>query len=100
MLNQKHYTWHVRTQLEGGHFRVYYRHHYPNGKVEENCDPRRFNSLEEAEQFAKEMRRTNRIYTELCPRTLRRWLRPLTMLQSINAWLIGQYCKIRPLSTP
>jgi hypothetical protein len=51
MLNQKHYTWHVRTQLEGGHFRVYYRHHYPNGKVEENRDPRRFNSLEEAEQF-------------------------------------------------
>ena len=33
----------------------------------ENRDTRRFNSLEEAEQFAKEMRRTNRIYTELCP---------------------------------
>ena len=34
--------------------------------VEENRDPRRFNSLEEAEQFAKDMRRTNRIYAELC----------------------------------
>ena len=65
MLNQKHYTWHVHTQQEGEHFRVYYQHHYPNGKVEENRDPRRFNSLEEAEQFAKKVRRTNRIFRGL-----------------------------------
>ena len=65
MLNQKHYSWHVRTQQEGGHFRVYYQHHYPNGIVEENRDTRRFNSLEEAEQFAKDVRRTNRIFTGL-----------------------------------
>ena len=38
---------------------------YPNGKVEENRDPRRFNSLEEAEQFAKTVRRTNRIFRGL-----------------------------------
>jgi hypothetical protein len=51
MLNQKHYNWHVRTQQEGEH----------------HCrDPRSFNSLEEAEQFAKNIRRTNRIFTELC----------------------------------
>ena len=62
MLKQKHFTWHVRTQQEGGHFRVYYRHDYPNGKVEETRDTRRFNSLEEAEQFAKTVRRTNRIF--------------------------------------
>lgn len=59
MLNQKHYPWHVRTQQEGEHFRVYYQHHYPN-------EIRRFNSLEEAEQFAKNVRRTNRIFTGLC----------------------------------
>ena len=64
MLNQKHYAWHVRIQQEGKHFRVYYQHRYPKG-LEENRDPRRFNSLEEAEQFAKNMRRANRIYTEL-----------------------------------
>jgi hypothetical protein len=66
MLNQKHYNWHVRTQQEGEHFRVYYQHHYPNEIVEETRDPRRFNSLEEAEQFAKNVRRTNRIFTGLC----------------------------------
>jgi hypothetical protein len=64
MLNQKHYSWHVRIQQEGKHFCVYYRHHYPKGTVE-NRDPRHFNSLEEAEQFAKDMRRANRIYTKL-----------------------------------
>ena len=53
---------HVRIQQEGKHFRVYYKHHYPKGPVE-NRDPRRFNSLEEAEQFAKYVRRANRIYT-------------------------------------
>ena len=65
MLKQKHFTWHVRTQQEGGHFRVYYQHRYPKGPVE-NRDTRRFNSLEEAEQFAKYVRRANRIYAELC----------------------------------
>ena len=58
---------HVRIQQEGKHFRVYYKHHCPNGPVE-NRDPRRFNSLEEAEQFAKYVRRANRIYTELALR--------------------------------
>jgi hypothetical protein len=65
MVKRKHYTWHVRVQQEGGHFRVYYQHHYPRGLVEEERDTRRFNSLEEAEQFAKDMRRTNRIFTGL-----------------------------------
>jgi len=65
MLKRKHYTWHVRIQPEGGHFRVYYQHHYPRGLIEEECDPRRFKSLEEAEQFAEDVRRTNRIYTGL-----------------------------------
>ena len=43
MLNQKHHTCNVRTQQEGGHFRVYYQHRYPKGPVE-NRDTRRFNS--------------------------------------------------------
>jgi hypothetical protein len=34
----------------------------------ENRDTRRFNSLEEAEQFTKYVRRANRIYTELALR--------------------------------
>ena len=58
---KKHYAWHVRIQQEGGHFRVYYQHHFPRGIG----DPRRFKSLEEAEQFAKDVRRANRIFTEL-----------------------------------
>jgi hypothetical protein len=40
----------------------YYQHHFPRGIVEEERDPRRFNSLEEAEQFAKDVRRANRIF--------------------------------------
>jgi hypothetical protein len=62
---KKHYAWHARIQQEGKHFRVYYQHHYPRGLVEEERDPRRFNSLKEAEQFAEDLRRTNRIYREL-----------------------------------
>ena len=54
----------VRIQQEDGHFRVYYQHRYPKGPAE-NRDTRRFNSLEEAEQFAKYVRRV-RIYAELC----------------------------------
>ena len=77
MLNRKHYNWHVRTQQEGEHFRVYYQHHYPNEIVEETRDPRRFNSLEEAEQFAKNVRRTNRIFTELCAFDFRFFRLPL-----------------------
>jgi hypothetical protein len=65
MVKQKHYTWHARVQQEGQHFRVYYQYHYPRGLLEEERDPRRFNSLEEAEQFAEDVRRANRIYTEL-----------------------------------
>jgi len=61
---KKHYGWHVRIQQEGGHFRIYYQHHYPRGLVEEERDPGRF-SLEEAEQFAQDVRRANRIFTEL-----------------------------------
>ena len=60
MLKQKRYTWHVLIQQEGEHFR-----HYPRGIVEEERDPRRFNSLEEAEQFAEDVRRANHIFTEL-----------------------------------
>ena len=60
----KHFRWRVRTQQEGNHFCVYYQHHYPHRTVE-NRDPRRFNSLAEAEEFAETMRRGNRIYTNL-----------------------------------
>ena len=62
---KRHYAWHVRIQQEGGQFRVYYQHYFPRGIVEEERDPRRFNSLEEAEQFANVVRRANRIFTEL-----------------------------------
>jgi hypothetical protein len=62
---KRHYAWHVRIQQEGGHFRVYYQHDFPRGVIEEERDPRRFNSLEEAEQFAKDVRRANRIFTAL-----------------------------------
>jgi len=62
---KRHYAWHVRIQQEGGQFRVYYQHQFPRGIVEEERDPRRFNSLEEAEQFANVVRRANRIFTEL-----------------------------------
>ena len=46
-------------------FHVYYQHHFPRGVVEEERDPRRFNSLEKAEQFAEDVRRANRIFTAL-----------------------------------
>ena len=62
---KRHYAWHVRIQQEGGDFRIYYQHNFPRGVVEEECDPRRFNSLEEAEQFAEDVRRANRIFTAL-----------------------------------
>jgi len=65
MMKPKHYAWYARIEQEGGHFRVYYQHHYPRGIVEEERDPRRFNSLEEAEQFAEDLRRANRIYMAL-----------------------------------
>ena len=60
----KHLGWRVRTQHEGKHFYVYYQHDYPHRTVE-NRDPRRFNSLAEAEEFAETMRRANRMYTNL-----------------------------------
>jgi hypothetical protein len=60
----KHLKWRVRTQQEGKHFRVYYQHDYPHGTAE-NRDPRRFNSLAEAEGFAETMRRTARTYAHL-----------------------------------
>ena len=60
----KHFRWRVRTQQEGKHFCVYYQHDYQHRTVE-NRDPRRFNSLAEAEEFAETMRRANRIYTNL-----------------------------------
>lgn len=60
----RHFKWRVRTQQEGKHFRIYYQHDYPHG-TDENRDPRRFNSLAEAEKFAEAMRRANRIYMDL-----------------------------------
>ena len=60
----RHFKSRVSTQQEGKHFRVYYQHDYSHG-TEENRDPRRFNSLAEAEQFAETMRRANRIYMNL-----------------------------------
>jgi len=61
----RHYAWKVRIEPEGGHFRIYYQHDFPRGVIEEERDPRRFNSLEEAEQFAEDVRRANRIFTAL-----------------------------------
>ncbi len=62
---KRHYAWKVRIEPEGVHFRIYYQHDFPRGVVEEERDPRRFNSLEEAEQFAEDVRRANRIFTAL-----------------------------------
>ena len=62
---KRHYAWKVRIDPEGGHFRIYYQHDFPRGIIEEERDPRRFNSLEEAEQFAEDVRRANRIFTAL-----------------------------------
>lgn len=64
-MRKKHYPWQARTQQEGGHFRVCYQYHYPRGLVEEERDPRRFNSLQEAEQFAEDLRRASRIFMGL-----------------------------------
>jgi len=61
---KRHYAWKVRIEPEGGHFRIYYQHDFPRGVIEER-DPRRFNSLEEAEKFAEDVRRANRIFTAL-----------------------------------
>jgi hypothetical protein len=62
---KRHYAWKVRIEPEGGHFRVFYQHDFPRGVVEEERDPRRFSSLEEAEKFAEDVRRANRIFTAL-----------------------------------
>jgi hypothetical protein len=62
---KRHYAWKVRIEPEGGHFRIFYQHDFPRGVIEEERDPRRFNSLEEAEQFAEDVRRANRIFTAL-----------------------------------
>ena len=62
---KRHYAWKVRIEPEGGHFRVYYQHDFPRGVIEEERDPRRFSSLEEAEKFAEDVRRANRIFTAL-----------------------------------
>jgi hypothetical protein len=59
---KRHYAWKVRIEPEGGHFRVYYQHDFPRGVVEEERDPRRFSSLEDAEKFAEDVRRANRIF--------------------------------------
>ena len=60
----KHLEWRVRTQQEGKHFCVYYQHDHPH-RTFENRDPRRFNSLAEAEGLAETMRRFSRIYADL-----------------------------------
>jgi hypothetical protein len=62
---KRHYAWKVRIQQENGQYRIYYQHDFPRGVVEEERDPRRFKSLEEAEQFAEDVRRANRIFTAL-----------------------------------
>ena len=62
---KRHYAWKVRIEPEGVHFRIYYQHDFPRGVIEEERDPRRFNSLEEAERFAEHVRRANRIFTAL-----------------------------------
>jgi hypothetical protein len=62
---KRHYACKVRIQPEGGHFRIYYQHDFPRGVIEEERDPRRFSSLEEAEKFAEDVRRANRIFTAL-----------------------------------
>jgi hypothetical protein len=58
------FAWDVSARRDGEHFRVFYRHHYPN-RVEETRDTRRFNTLAEAEKFAEAMRQTERFYRDL-----------------------------------
>jgi hypothetical protein len=55
------FRWDVFARRDGEYFRVFYRHHYPNG-VEENRDTHRFNTLAEAEKFAETMRQIERFY--------------------------------------
>ena len=62
---KRHYAWKVRIEPEGGHFRIYYQHDFPKGVIEEQRDPRRFSSLGEAEKFAEDVRRANRIFTAM-----------------------------------
>jgi hypothetical protein len=62
---KRHYAWKVRIEPEGGHFRIFYQHDFPRGVIEEERDPRRFSSLEEAEKFAEDVRRANRIFTAM-----------------------------------
>jgi hypothetical protein len=58
------FRWDVSARRDGEHFRVFYRHRYPNG-VEETRDTRRFNTLAEAEKFAEAMRQAERFYRNL-----------------------------------
>jgi hypothetical protein len=55
----------VRTQQEGEHFRVYYQHHYPNGKVEENRRTFLANCSASSNELKRRGSRTNRIFRGL-----------------------------------
>ena len=55
------FRWDVSARQDGEYFRVFYRHHYPNG-VEENRDTHRFNTLAKAEKFAETMRQVERFF--------------------------------------
>jgi hypothetical protein len=58
------FRWDVSARQDGEYFRVFYRHHYPNG-VEESRDTHRFKTLAEAEKFAETMLQVERFYRNL-----------------------------------
>ena len=55
--NERGPLWHVSVRQDGLRFRVHYQYRYPNGRVEEQRDSRRFETKADAEHSAKEARR-------------------------------------------
>jgi hypothetical protein len=56
---------HVFIRQQGGHFRVVYQRHYPNGSVEEMMLMQRFKTRAEAQSHADDGLRAQRIYRAL-----------------------------------
>jgi hypothetical protein len=59
--NKRRSNTEVSARLDGEYFRVFYRHHYPNG-VEETRDTHHFRTFADAEEFVETMRRAERFY--------------------------------------
>ena len=56
---------HVFIRKQGNHFRVVYQRHYPNGVLEEVMLTQRFETEAEAQSYADEGLRAQRIYRAL-----------------------------------